>query len=131
MKVLSRSVASSEDNQRWVPGGTHLGGDYVSWADRPILVNDAINIIRTACDPKRIIIYGPAAKGYVDDNHVDVLVVIRRGDIDRIRRDLTVMLAMDDIDGNVTVVNERLFNKHATLSYTETYDAIKTGYDAE
>ena len=129
MKVLSRSIASVDRNNGWVPGGTNLGGNYVGWEDRPILVNDAIDVIRAACNPKRIIIYGPAAMGYVDDNHVDVLVVIGKGDVDSTRRNLIRMLALDDIDGNVTVVNESMFRKNAKLSYTNTYDAIKTGYE--
>lgn len=129
MHIRSRQKPSATHDGGWVPGGTVLGGTYVPWESRPILVNDAIGIIREYCNPERIIIYGPAANGYVEGNRVDILVVIRRGDIDQIRRGLTVELAMDDIDGNVTVVDERLFRRGAKLSYTETYDAIRTGYE--
>lgn len=130
MKAPSRSSTSAEENNGWVPGGTTLGGDYVAWDDRPVVVNDAIEVIRTACDPKRIIIYGPAAKGYVEGNHVDVLVIIGEGDIDSTRRNLTKVLALDDIDGNVTVVDKSMFRRNIRLSYTSTYDAIRTGYEA-
>ena len=130
MKAPSLSSASAEGNNGWVPGGTTLGGDHVAWEDRPVVVNDAIEVIRAACDPKRIIIYGPAAKGYVEGNHVDVLVIIGEGDVDSTRRNLTKVLALDDIDGNVTVVDESMFRRNARLSYTSTYDAIRTGYEA-
>ena len=104
-------------------------GEYVCRDDRPVVVNDAVDVIRSAYHPERIIIYGPAAKGYVEGNHIDVLVVIGEGDVDSTRRDLIRLLALDDIDGNVTVVDEAGFRRNAGLSYTNTYDAIRIGYE--
>lgn len=59
MHIRSRQKPSATHDGGWVPGGTVLGGTCVPWESRPILVNDAIGIIRGYCDPERIIIYGP------------------------------------------------------------------------
>ena len=124
MTPVQSNTCASPDDSLPVPCG-----EYVRREDRPLVVNDAVDIIRSAYRPERIIIHGPAAKGYVEGNHIDVLVVIGEGDVDSTRRNLIRLLALDDIDGNVTVVNESMFRRNAKLSYTNTYDAIKTGYE--
>ena len=53
------------------------------------------------------------------ENDIDILVVIGKGDIDSTHRNLIRVLALEDIDSNVTVVNEPMFRKNARLSYTK------------
>lgn len=100
-------------------------------SDRPEILNDAIDIVRDVCNPEGIVVYGPTAVGYVDDRHVNLLVIKDCADVRETGSDKIRMLARNHIDGYITVVTPALFRKNIRLSYTESYNAVKTGHVVE
>lgn len=96
----------------------------------PEIIDEAVGIVAEECSPLKIYVYGPTAYGYVDDRHVILLVVVKRGDTDKIEKDLLWALADRFIDGDVTVVTRKGFEEFKDNSYSRVYDAVKTGYVA-
>ena len=91
------------------------------------IIDDAVDIIIEKFHPVKIIIYGPTAKGYVGDRKVNLVVIVKDGDTREIQKKIVWELALDYIDGDVTVYTVAGFDRCVEDSYTVAYDAMNTG----
>ena len=96
----------------------------------PGIMFEAVDIVVEKYHPKYVIIYGPTAKGYVDDRKVCMVVIVESGNTEALWGDIVWDLAMDGIDGDVTVFTERQFDEYRNDTYSVAYDACKTGFVA-
>lgn len=103
--------------------------DYTAELNRPgtWIIDDAVELAAGICDPYAIIVYGPTAKGYVDDRRVTMLVIILDGDTESVWMDVVGGLALNHIDGDVEVYTLEEFYIDRSDSYSLAYDAVKTG----
>ena len=94
MGILSRSTASDADVQRHrfrygTEGEPVPDSEIVEWS-----VNHIVERFR----PMRIIIFGPARDGYFSPRHIDMVVIVRGGDLESIRDGIFIDLADALID---------------------------------
>lgn len=94
------------------------------------IIGLTIDAVVSTCSPEMIYIYGPAAKGYYDDCHVDLLVIVDNDDGGELPGDIRWALADHLIDGNVSVMTFEEFESSRYDSFSVAYDAVKTGYIA-
>lgn len=107
-------------------------GQYTAALNNPSpgIIFEAVDIVVERFHPKCVIIHGPTANGFVDDRKVFMVVIVDSGDVDTLWGDIVWDLAMEGIDGQVTVFTERQFDEYRHDSYSVAYDACKTGFVA-
>lgn len=98
-------------------------------------IDDAVIEIAEMYGPKRIIVYGPAAAGYVDgDRTFDMMVIlddIGTGDAKALEREMRNHLVREmRLNGHVLVMSESDFEEDARIVGTAANDAVTTGYVA-
>ena len=123
MGILSRSTASDADVQRHrfrygTEGEPVPDSEIVEWS-----VNHIVERFR----PMRIIIFGPARDGYFSPRHIDMVVIVRGGDLESIRDGIFMDLADALIDVNVSVVTPEMFERNRRLGYTNSCAAYREG----
>ena len=98
-------------------------------------IDDAVIRIAEMYEPKRIIIYGPAAAGYVDgDRTFEMMVILDDVGVDDakvLEREMRNHLVREmRLNGHVLVMSESDFEEDARVVGTAANDAVTTGYVA-
>lgn len=94
----------------------------------PEIIDEAVDIIVSNYRPRAVWVYGPTAMGYVDDRKVCLVVVMDKDENVGYCMDITWKLAVNHIDGDITVYTPEEFEFYRNDSYASAYDAVKTGY---
>lgn len=96
----------------------------------PGIMFEAVDIVVERFHPKRVIIHGPTAKGFVRGRKVRMVVIVESGDTGSLWGDIVWDLAMEGIDGDVAVYTEDVFEESRHDSSTVAYEASRTGFVA-
>jgi len=98
-------------------------------APSPLLLDDLVRRIRTVIEPKRIVLFGSAARGTMGpDSDLDVLVVADEG-VHRLHTSQNIYLALDGFGEpvDVVVVSEDDIRRNAGKPGTIIAPALEEG----
>lgn len=131
MRLLNRSILSAENG---VAHGAYPDDVFDQCRERRgtfhphTIEEEAAELLSECFSPKRIHIIETGREDPRNPYRVKMVIIFKDGDLDQLWEDMTIALAEAGIDGDLTVLTQRMFDADRKLPFTVAYEAFRMGY---